>query len=583
MSIRARLILVIILMGLVPTAVALFVIVTQMQRLADINRDVLESLTAEAVREEAIATAHRIEQYLANHPEIDPSDGASLMAQRDLQVLAVQPVAGDSGYTTVFDANAITYFHPDPGMVGVDLETLEVGYPEFWRIVMPSLGGMPAEGSYDWPEPDGTVRRRFMAIEPVGDTPLRVAATASYEEFAQPVQDLTGTMGQIVYLTQLNSILFALGMAVVAVVVAVVTAASFVDPLRVVTGAAGRAMEGEWDAIRPFRRFDEVGALSLALYEMTKRMRKLVQDLEQEVSARTAELARRMHYLEATGEIASAMTGVVDLSGLFAQTVTSISHRFGYYHAGVFLLDPAGEWAVLRAASSEEGQRMLSGGYQVRVGQEDNAVGYATAWGTSHVVSAQEIVPSARVLSWLSPVSQRVRDAESLAPVNPDLPKTNTELALPLKIHGEVVGALDVQSTEENAFSDEDVVVLQALADQLAVAISNARLFQQAQESLEMERRAYGEVSREAWRKMLLARPDLSFVRDKRGLFPAEEVSSGDAALHEAAAPDGERTNGLTTPIKVRGNVIGAVDAYKPAGAGPWTPEEIALSELLAD
>jgi GAF domain-containing protein len=442
MSIRARLTLVIVLVGLVPTAIALFFIVTQTQRLADINRDALESMAAEAVRGQAIATADQVEE--------------------------------------------------------------------------------------------------------------------------------------IVYFTQLNSVLFAV--AVVAIVVAVMTAASFTKPLREMTGAAGQAMEGEWDAIRPFRRFDEVGTLSLALYDMTRRMRELVQSLEQEVAAGEAELARRTHYLETTGEIASAMTGAVDLPRLFAQTVTSISHRFGHYHVGIFLLNPTREWAVLEAASSEEGQRMLSEGYQVRVGQEDNAVGYATALGTSRVVSAQKGAPSARVLSWLSPWRQRERGAGDLAPVNPDLPETYTELALPLRAHGEVVGALDIQSTEEDVFSDEDVIVLQALADQLAVAISNARLFQQAQESLEAERRAYGEVSREAWGKMLLTHPDLGFIRDRRGLFPVGDVSSEDIQVVSR-----EGANSLATPIKVRGSVIGAIDTYKPAGAGPWTPEEIALLESLAD
>jgi GAF domain-containing protein len=415
----------------------------------------------------------------------------------------------------------------------------------------------------------------------------RVAATAD-EEFTRPVQDLAETIAKTIRLTRLGLILLTLGVVIAAVVVAVATAASFADPLREMAEGAGRVMKGEWGALRLYRRFDEVGMLSLALYDMAKHMRELEQSKEQGESAWTAELARRMHYLETTGEIASAMTGVVDLPALFAQAVTSISRRFGHYHVGVFLLNPTAEWAVLEAASSEEGQRMLSQGYQVRVGQEDIAVGYVTARGTSQVVVAQKsAVPSAHVLSWLSPWTQRGRDAEGLeAPVNPDLPETRTELALPLKVRGEVVGALDIQSTEENAFSDEDVVVLQALADQLAVAISNTRLFQQAQESLEAERRAYGEMSREAWRKMLSAFPDMGFVRDGRGLFPISDVWSEDAQIASgegSAALDGGGANSLQTAVEVRGNVIGAIDTYKSADAGPWTPEEIALLKSLAD
>ncbi len=81
---------------------------------------------------------------------------------------------------------------------------------------------------------------------------------------------------------------------------------------------------------------------------------------------------------------------------------------------------------------------------------------------------------------------------------NPDLPETRSEVALPLQARGEIIGVLDVQSIEPQAFSDEDVTALEALADQVAVAISNARLMSEAQQALEAERRAYGEIGRKA-------------------------------------------------------------------------------------
>ena len=407
----------------------------------------------------------------------------------------------------------------------------------------------------------------------------RIAAIADSEELARSAQSLAETTKGAARFTRLSFALLAVGIVVAAVMAAAATAMSITDPLREMAIAANRAREGKLDAIPPYHRFDAVGTLSLALYDMAKHMQQLVQDAEQGESAWTSELARRMHYLETTGEIASAMTGIVDLPGLFTQTVTSIGERFGHYHVGVFMLDPSGEWAVLQAASSEMGQRMLAQGYQVRVGQEDNAVGYATAQGTSQMVLSQRAAPSARELSWLSPWTQRDVDTEGMAkPVNPDLPETHTELALPLKIRGEIVGALNIQSTEDHAFSDEDVTVLQALSDQLAVAISNARLFQQAQDSLEAERKAYGEVSREAWKEMLLARPGFGFVRDKRGLIPIGDVQSEDAQVAL-----GEEANNLEVPIKVRGHVIGVIDTCKPDEAGSWTPEEIAVLEVLAD
>ncbi len=180
---------------------------------------------------------------------------------------------------------------------------------------------------------------------------------------------------------------------------------------------------------------------------------------------------------------------------------TLISERFGFYHTGIFLLDPAREWAILQAASSKGGQRMLARGHRLRVG-EVGIVGYATAYNLPRI--ALDVGEDAVYFD------------------NPDLPETRSEIALPLRARGEVIGALDVQSREPDAFSDEDVTALQTLADQVAVAISNARLFQQAQESLEAQRRAYGELSHQAWRDLLRGRPNLGFLRNRQGISPAE-------------------------------------------------------------
>jgi GAF domain-containing protein len=127
---------------------------------------------------------------------------------------------------------------------------------------------------------------------------------------------------------------------------------------------------------------------------------------------------------------------------------------------------------------------------------------------------------------------------------------------------------------------------MQTLADQVAMAISNARLFKQAQESLEAERRAYGELSRQAWRELLRTRPDLGFLSDERGTYPASDLwePQMEVALQrgETTPGDGDGTT-LAVPIKVRGQVIGVIDAHKPDGAGEWTAQEAALMETLTE
>jgi GAF domain-containing protein len=283
------------------------------------------------------------------------------------------------------------------------------------------------------------------------------------------------------------------------------------------------------------------------------------------VADRTRDLERRARYLETTARVARDTSSVLDLQNLLTRVVTLVSERFGFYHTGIFLLDPTGEWAVLQSASSEGGQRMLARGHRLRVGEE-GIVGYVTGQGKPRI--ALDV------------------GADAVFFDNPYLPDTRSEMALPLRARGEIIGALDVQSKEPQAFSDEDVAVLQTLADQVAMAISNARLFQQAQESLEAERRAYGEINRQAWVELLHAQSNLGFLSDRQGTFPAGDLWEPQMELvlrtGETAPRDGDGRS-VAIPIKVRGEVIGVVDAQKPGESSEWTAEEVALMETLAE
>jgi GAF domain-containing protein len=279
--------------------------------------------------------------------------------------------------------------------------------------------------------------------------------------------------------------------------------------------------------------------------------------LEVTVEERTRDLARHTQYLEAATAIARDAVSVLDVQTLLLRVVTLVSERFGFYHTGIFLLDPTGEWAVLQTASSEGGQRMVARGHRLKVGQT-GIVGETAARGKSHVALDA--------------------GADAVFFDNPDLPHTRSEVALPLRARGEIIGVLDVQSTEPAAFSQEDVDVLQTLADQVAAAINNARLFRQAEDSLEAERRAYGELGRQAWTEMVRARPDLGYRYHARRVEPIGREVDDPSSL-----PEGADLPAFSLPVEYRGRAFGAVVAHKPAGSGEWTPEEKALLGTLAE
>ncbi len=307
--------------------------------------------------------------------------------------------------------------------------------------------------------------------------------------------------------------------------------------------------------------------LSTALGHSHKLARELEverAELERQVQERTADLERRTEFLQATAEIAREVTSVMDSRELLSRVVFLVSERFGFYHTGIFLLDESGEWAVLQAASSNGGRRMLARGHRLKVG-EVGLVGFAIAQGEARI--ALDV------------------GADAVYFDNPDLPQTRSEMALPLRARGRVLGALDVQSVESAAFGEEDVALLQTLADQVALAISNSRLFEQVETSLETERRAFGELVKRGWSDLLRGRSELAGRFDPQELIRAEQwrpaMKQASEEGHVVVDPDRPET--LAVPIRVRGEAIGVLDAHRPVGGGEWTAPEIAVLETMAE
>ena len=293
-----------------------------------------------------------------------------------------------------------------------------------------------------------------------------------------------------------------------------------------------------------------------------------------------AKMQRRAMQLQAAAEVARDATTARDLDELLNQAVNLVRDRFGFYHVGIFLVDEQGEYAILTAASGRAGQAMLEHGYKLKAG-ETGIVGYVTSRGQPRI--ALDV------------------GADAVHFKNPYLPETRSELALPLKAGGQVIGALDVQSQQPTAFDEEDVQVLQIMADQLAVAIQNLRLLREMQQTVRELEVAYGRYTRASWGTFTQGGSRPHGYRYRRlGVEPAVEQSpearealqSGQPviATHQPEAPAGSsaaQDNGqtgassLAVPIKLRGQAVGVLNLRFEEETVP--PETVSMIEEIAE
>ena len=340
---------------------------------------------------------------------------------------------------------------------------------------------------------------------------------------------------------------------VIVALVTIVNVEGVVREVQRLSASARRLAQGRFDERVPVTREDEFGQLARTFNLMAEQLEGLYTSLEQRVTERTEALRRRTAQLEAAAMVAREAAAIRDVDTLLDEVVHLISQRFGFYHAGIFLVDEAGEYAILRAASSEGGRRMLERGHRLKVG-EVGIVGYVAGTGEPRI--ALDVGKDAVYFD------------------NPDLPLTRSEMALPLRVRGRVIGVLDVQSEEPAAFTEEDVAVLQVMADQIALAIENARLLEESQRTLRELERLYGERVREAWRRWIVQRPvayRYTGVTVEPLLNPDRLVSGGG---------DGRR---LTIPIRLWGQTIGSILLRRTEEQPPWSPHERRLAEEIGE
>jgi GAF domain-containing protein/HAMP domain-containing protein len=393
--------------------------------------------------------------------------------------------------------------------------------------------------------------------------PRLQAALLAEREQAEASRTLYITMA-VVGGAALLSILAAIG-------ISLLITRAIATPLASLAQTAAQIAGGDLSQTASLQRDDEIGALAQAFNSMTGQLRELISSLEQRVADRTRELEWRSAYLEAASEVGTAATSILDPEQLLEQAVVLLCERFDLYYVGLFLTDRTGEWAVLQANAGRTGRPLPERGERLRVGS-----GSMIGWSIANA--------EARIALDASRDTQRM--------VRTELPETRSEAALLLRARGTVIGALTVQHTEPGAFDQDTIVVLQTAADQIAVALENARLLTEHQEALETAQRAYGELSQQAWHEILRGTAVPGFRSDAHGISAADDTwrPEMEQALQtgEIARSDGQDTGLaarqlLAVPIKARGQVVGVLDTYKPAESGRWSDGEVQVLEAIAD
>ena len=294
-------------------------------------------------------------------------------------------------------------------------------------------------------------------------------------------------------------------------------------------------------------------------------LNKLKDELEQRVTQRTEELEKRASQLEAISGVARSIASLQNMELLLPAITQLVSERFGYYHVGIFLLGENHEYALLRATNSEGGQKMLDRHHKLKL-DTNSIVGFVTSRSQPRI--ALDV------------------GADAVFFNNPDLPDTRSEMALPLRIGDNVIGALDVQSTQPNAFTDEDIAILSTLADQVAIAIENARLFSESRVALIESQGTFDKYVRQEWSSFTRQVKQTGFIYDGKRVNAMEgdrQIEKRKNVLQTGRLSLEKVSSAISIPIKLRGQTIGMLDVRSKSGQREWTQDEITLLEAAAE
>ncbi|HSB01330.1 MAG TPA: GAF domain-containing protein [Anaerolineales bacterium] len=276
-----------------------------------------------------------------------------------------------------------------------------------------------------------------------------------------------------------------------------------------------------------------------------------LQNRSSELLEANKQLESRTQKLHGIAEVARTTTAIHNFDQLLPAITSGISQQLGYYHVGLFLLDEEKQYAILRSANTVNGLKMVNRGYRVAVGSI-SPVGYIAQTGQPRIT--------------------RHKDDDSMFLGNVDFPETRSQIVLPLGSADNVIGVLDIQSRETNAFNQDDLSILSILSDQVAIAIENALLYEQSQTALREAEVASRQAASQAWKEYGETIQTKGYRYDG---IKSEPLKDGKQARRES--------DSLSIPVQLRDQTIGCLKLRSSDAAREWTDDELSMVRATAE
>lgn len=349
------------------------------------------------------------------------------------------------------------------------------------------------------------------------------------------------------------------------------TADLLVTPLRRLVGVSQQVAAGAFSLRIPVTSRDEVGRLAEAFNRVASQLQEAIDRTEQHTTERTRALESMVRSLEKGNQITRQINTILDLDELFRYIVDRLQKEFQFYYTQIYLVEKETGELVLAEGSGEIGRQLKEKNYRLKAGQ--GIVGTVAATNEYFM-------------------SNRVSDSKNFVP-NPLLPRTKSELAVPLRIGTRVLGVLDLQSDQVDRFAPEDVPLLQSIAGQAAIVLENARLLAETQEVLKQVESLNRRLTGEGWKEFtedvpisgyhFKTRPGYFLGPSSSAWLPPMEHAVREKQLvshHTPGNGHGPKSE-LAVPLLLRGEVIGVL-GVKREEAHEWNEEEVSAVETVA-